>query len=123
MDVKRRHRLRKDHVVSTSAAVSAVAARDGAGAVKTRARNAEPTAAPAPIAPARIARDALRALVHLADTEGFASLALPRLATGVGGLDWSDVRPVIEERLGGLGIPVYVYSEFHAGQQAEEPTA
>ncbi len=68
-------------------------------------------------------RHALRALAHLAEAEGFASLALPRLATGVGGLDWHDVRPVIEERLGGLAIPIYVYSEFHVGQQAEEPPA
>ena len=68
-------------------------------------------------------RDALRALARLAEAEGFTSLALPRLATGVGGLDWNDVRPVIEERLGRLTIPVYVYSEFHAGQQAEEPSA
>jgi hypothetical protein len=29
--------------------------------------------------------------------------------------------PVLEERLGALGIPVYVYSEFHAGEAATEP--
>ena len=27
------------------------------------------------------------------------------------------------ERVGALTIPVYVYSEFHAGQQADEPRA
>jgi len=66
-------------------------------------------------------RDSLRELAQLVEREGFGSLALPRLATGVGGLDWSEVRPVILERLGGLAIPVYLYSEYHAGQQAAEP--
>lgn len=66
-------------------------------------------------------REALRALVHLVETEKFTSLALPRLATGVGGLAWDDVRPVIETRLGDLAIPVYVYAEYHAGQVAKEP--
>ncbi len=66
-------------------------------------------------------RDSLRALVRIVEQEGFSSLALPRLATGVGGLKWADVRPVVEDRLGALKIPVYVYSEFHAGQQADEP--
>ena len=66
-------------------------------------------------------RDALRALARLAEPEGFTSLALPRLATGVGGLAWDDVRPIIEERLGSLAIPVVIYAEFHAGQPAEEP--
>lgn len=65
-------------------------------------------------------RDALRELAQLAVAEGFTSLALPRLATGVGGLDWNEVRPVIENRLGELAIPVYLYSEFHAGQAARE---
>ncbi|MXY15423.1 MAG: macro domain-containing protein [Acidobacteria bacterium] len=68
-------------------------------------------------------RDSLRALVRIVEREGFRSLALPRLATGVGGLKWADVRPVVEDRLGALKIPVYVYSEFHAGQQADEPRA
>ena len=52
--------------------------------------------------------------------EGFTSIALPRLATGVGGLAWDDVRPVIHDRLGALAIPVIVYAEFHAGQAATE---
>ena len=68
-------------------------------------------------------RDSLRALAHIVEEEGLKSLALPRLATGVGGLDWDDVRPVLEERLGGLKIPVHVYAEFHAGRKADEPGA
>lgn len=65
--------------------------------------------------------DALKALAKMVDKEGFTSIALPKLATGVGGLDWEDVWPAIEKRMGGLEIPVFVYSEYHAGQQATEP--
>ncbi|MEE4193283.1 MAG: macro domain-containing protein [Halieaceae bacterium] len=65
--------------------------------------------------------DSLRALARIVDKEGFTSLALPRLATGVGGLDWSDVQPLVEQRLGGLDIPVFVYTTYAAGEQAEEP--
>lgn len=65
-------------------------------------------------------RDSLKALAKMAKKEGFGSIALPRLATGVGGLEWKDVLPVIEEQLGGLGIPVVIYSEYHAGQPAQE---
>lgn len=65
-------------------------------------------------------RDSLKALAKLARQESFKSIALPRLATGVGGLEWADVWPVIQEQLGELDIPVVVYSEFHAGQKAQE---
>lgn len=65
--------------------------------------------------------DALRALAKMATHESFASLALPRVATGVGGLTWEEVWPVIEERLGGLEIPVYVYADFRTGERADEP--
>ncbi len=66
-------------------------------------------------------RDGLHAVAEVAVKERFTSIALPRLATGVGGLDWADVRPVLEERLGHLDIPVYVYAEYHAGMSAAEP--
>lgn len=48
------------------------------------------------------------------------SIALPKLATGYGKLDWEDVKPLIEKRLGKLDIPIYLYSTFRAGQKAEE---
>jgi len=64
---------------------------------------------------------ALRDLAKLARKEGFRSLALPRLATGVGGLDWADVRPLVEKYLGDLGIPVFVYVVYRAGVKASEP--
>jgi O-acetyl-ADP-ribose deacetylase (regulator of RNase III) len=65
-------------------------------------------------------RDALKALRKMIDKEGFTSIALPRLATGVGNLQWTDVEPVIREVLGDLNIPVYVYADYHAGQKAKE---
>ena len=66
-------------------------------------------------------REALRALSKLALKEGFTSIAVPRLATGVGGLAWDDVLPIVEDRLGALGVPVYVYAEYRPGKAAHEP--
>ncbi len=62
---------------------------------------------------------ALRALVQ---KEQIGSVALPRLACGVGGLNWEDIRPLIEKQLGDLGIPVYVYTNYQKGVKANEPT-
>lgn len=63
---------------------------------------------------------ALQALRRFVDQEKPASLALPRLATGVGGLAWEQVLPEITRHLGDAGIPVIVYSTYHAGQAAAE---
>ena len=63
---------------------------------------------------------ALRGLRDMCEVENFSSLALPRLATGVGGLEWMDVRPLIDRHLGDLSIPVIVYTTYHAGQAAAE---
>lgn len=49
----------------------------------------------------------LRALV---ERLGVASIAVPPLGCGNGGLDWADVRPLIEEALSGLdGVDVLVF--------------
>lgn len=64
---------------------------------------------------------ALKRLRKAIEAEGFESVALPRLATGVGRLDWEDVRPLIEQHLGDLDVPVYLYTTFHPGVQATEP--
>jgi O-acetyl-ADP-ribose deacetylase (regulator of RNase III) len=64
---------------------------------------------------------ALRELHKLAVAEKWRSIALPRLATGVGGLDWKDVRPLVQQHLGGLDAQVIVYSTFHKGVEAKEP--
>ncbi len=63
---------------------------------------------------------ALRNLKHLIETEGFESVALPRLATGVGGLDWAEVRTLIDNQLGDLNIPVYIYTTYEKGVSAQE---
>ena len=65
-------------------------------------------------------RHSLKALRKFIDDEGIASIALPKLATGVGGLDWSEVEPLIVEHLGDLKIPVIVYETFHKGEAAAE---
>ena len=44
----------------------------------------------------------------------------PRLATGVCGLDWAHVKPIVEKRMGDLDIPVYMYVEYHAGHKGNE---
>jgi O-acetyl-ADP-ribose deacetylase (regulator of RNase III) len=64
--------------------------------------------------------DSLKELAKIAKKENFTSLALPKVATGVGGLSWEEVEPLIEQRLGELDIPVYVYSDYVAGKQAAE---
>lgn len=63
---------------------------------------------------------ALQALRQFIERERVESVALPRLATGAGGLSWKDVRPLLEKHLGSLSIPVVVYSTYHPGQAAGE---
>jgi hypothetical protein len=43
------------------------------------------------------------------------------LATGVGGLDWAEVRPLICDHLGGLKSSVFVSTQHQKGVQAEKP--
>jgi O-acetyl-ADP-ribose deacetylase (regulator of RNase III) len=63
---------------------------------------------------------ALKELRGIIETEGISSIALPKLATGVGGLEWSDVEPLIEEHLGDLEIPVVIYEVYDKDQKAAE---
>jgi O-acetyl-ADP-ribose deacetylase (regulator of RNase III) len=63
---------------------------------------------------------ALRELRAEIVREKIESIALPRLATGVGGLAWDDVRPLIQHHLGELGIPVYVYTVYKRDVVAKE---
>jgi len=62
----------------------------------------------------------LKALRKTIESEKFPSVALPKLATGVGGLEWNDVKPLIEKHLSDLNIPIVVYSTYRPGIQAEE---
>ena len=64
---------------------------------------------------------ALKELRTIIEQEKIASVALPKLATGVGGLDWDEVEPLIESQLGDLGIPVIVYVAYEKDTKAAEP--
>jgi O-acetyl-ADP-ribose deacetylase (regulator of RNase III) len=64
----------------------------------------------------------LHALRDFVKKEKIPSLALPRLACGMTGLDWDEVKPLIEKHLGDLGIPVYIYVTYQKGVKANEPT-
>jgi O-acetyl-ADP-ribose deacetylase (regulator of RNase III) len=63
---------------------------------------------------------ALRSLKKLIAKEGLASVALPRLATGVGGLEWVDVEPLISTQLADVDADIYVYSKYVPGKKASE---
>jgi len=63
----------------------------------------------------------LRALKKLIAAEGLSSVALPRLATGVGGLKWEDVQPLILNQLADTDADVFVYKEYIPNQKAAEP--
>ena len=63
---------------------------------------------------------ALRALRRVVETEKFSSLALPKLATGVGRLEWDEVLPLVKEHLGDLKVPVYLYTRYEKGVKANE---
>jgi O-acetyl-ADP-ribose deacetylase (regulator of RNase III) len=64
---------------------------------------------------------ALRALKKIIQKEKFSSVALPAIATGVGGLVLDEVMPLINNQLGDLEADIYVYSTYLAGEQAQEP--
>ncbi len=63
----------------------------------------------------------LKRLRHVLEKEQIESIALPKLATGVGGLDWDEVLPLIQTHLGDLDVPVYIYTQYQKGVQANEP--
>lgn len=63
---------------------------------------------------------ALRELARYVADEHIKSVALPRLATGVGGLEWHDVKPLIEKHLGELNADVIVYEVYRKGVKADE---
>jgi O-acetyl-ADP-ribose deacetylase (regulator of RNase III) len=71
-------------------------------------------------ASSRNVNQALRNLRTLIEKEGIESVALQRLATGVGGMDWDEVLGLIENHLSDLDIPVYVYELYQPDVKAEE---
>jgi O-acetyl-ADP-ribose deacetylase (regulator of RNase III) len=65
----------------------------------------------------------LKRLRHEIEKSGVKSVALPRLATGAGGLEWDQVRPLIDHHLGDLPIPVYLYVTYRKGEAGKEVAA
>ncbi len=64
---------------------------------------------------------ALRDLRKLVIEAKIESIALPRLATGVGGLEWKDVQPLIKKHLEDIeNCRVVVYSTYRRGVEAKE---
>ena len=63
---------------------------------------------------------ALSALADLVAQRGIKSLAVTKIGTDVGGLDWREVKPLIEKHLGQLNIPIYLYTIFHKAIAAVE---
>ena len=62
----------------------------------------------------------LKYLAEWCEQEQVDKIALPKLATGVGGLEWEEVNQVIHKRLGDLSTEVIVYSQYEPGEKAEE---
>lgn len=62
----------------------------------------------------------LKELRKVIEKENIKSVALPKIATGVGSLPWDEVKPLIDSNLGDLNIPVYIYTTFKKGEQASE---
>lgn len=56
--------------------------------------------------------DGLQDLIKVIDKYHIRSLALPPLGCGNGGLDWYDVKPLIERYLGTASCDVYVYEPY-----------
>jgi O-acetyl-ADP-ribose deacetylase (regulator of RNase III) len=57
-------------------------------------------------------RHALKNLARLIQEENIRSIALPRLASGVGGLDWTDVKNLIDEYLSACGAEIQLYTDY-----------
>lgn len=66
-------------------------------------------------------RHALSELIKIIRFEKLTSIALPKLGTGFGDLDWDDVLPIIENSFSVLDIPVFVYVNYLPSHQADEP--
>ena len=63
---------------------------------------------------------ALKDLHKLIVENEIKSIALPKLATGVGGCDWEEVEPLIVKHLGEVKIPVIIYETYQKDKKADE---
>ena len=63
----------------------------------------------------------LRRLRHELEKGEVSSLAMPKLATGVGGMQWNEVYPLIQKHFDEITQSIYIYTTYRQGQRAEEP--
>ncbi|MBC7537756.1 MAG: macro domain-containing protein [Bacteriovorax sp.] len=63
---------------------------------------------------------ALKNLVKELDAQGISSVAVTKISTGVGGLDWKDVKGVIEKDLAHFEGKVFLYSSYKQKITASE---
>lgn len=72
--------------------------------------------------PQRIAVNrCFRALNKLALEQRFKSIAMPPVGAGEFGLDWAEVRGMMDSQLGEQLIPIFIYVKQLDGQVAHEP--
>lgn len=50
----------------------------------------------------------LKKFVETYESKNITSIAFPKLGCGKGGLDWQEVKPIMERYLGNLSIPIIV---------------
>jgi O-acetyl-ADP-ribose deacetylase (regulator of RNase III) len=65
----------------------------------------------------------LQDLVRVIEAHRIESIAIPALGCGNGGLEWSTVRPLIEDALGSLPVRAVVYAPVGAPAAHEMPVA
>ena len=65
---------------------------------------------------------ALENLSVFLSASDIASVAIPRLGCGLGGLDWDEVRPLVETHLGGLNCQVTVHHKEPVGDENNSDT-
>ena len=58
----------------------------------------------------------LKRFVEVYENLGITSISFPPLGCGNGGLDWSDVKPLMEKYLKRVSIPVYIH-DLHVGAE------
>jgi O-acetyl-ADP-ribose deacetylase (regulator of RNase III) len=63
---------------------------------------------------------AIHALKKIVLKEGLKSVALPRLASGVGGLKWEEVSALIHQQFKDVEVDIFLYTTYVKGKQGEE---
>ena len=63
----------------------------------------------------------LRRLARMVVEERFKSMAMPKIASGDFGLDWVDVRGMMDSQLDEVLAPIFIYMAALEGQVAAEP--